>query len=125
MDHGGSYEWKQDGHSFFLILDSLSYDCDCSGKYRLFINGIDVETSREFSSVWRRKGLKMLIIGIIVMTFMIFKIDSKYFPSLAGINFMAGFGIFQIVSAVVLLSRYSKPKTSPSAQAYKTNYVTV
>lgn len=61
---GGEYEWEQDGHIFLLVYNSLSLTSTL-GKYRLFIDGIDVNTGREYSAFWRRRGWQIMLMALI------------------------------------------------------------
>lgn len=63
---GGQYEWEQDGHSFILVFNSLSWT-NYFGGFRLFIDGTDVNTGREFSSFWRRRGLQVMFAGLVLL----------------------------------------------------------
>ena len=62
----GEFEWKQDGHSFMLMFNSLSWT-NFSGGFRLFIDGIDVNTGREFSAFWRRRGWQFVSVGLVIL----------------------------------------------------------
>ena len=61
---GGEYEWEQNGHIFLLVYNSLSLTSNL-GKYRLFIDGIDVNTGREYSAFWRRRGWQVILMAMI------------------------------------------------------------
>lgn len=122
MDKGGSYEWEQDGHRFLLMIDRVSLQ-DWSGKYRLFVNGIDVESGREFSSLWRRKARILLLFGLIpvivftlihVLIYVVFKPNINP-GSFAAFYWITACGIFCIIAAIILFVKYSTPKASPSA----------
>ncbi|XP_031572288.1 uncharacterized protein LOC116306381 [Actinia tenebrosa] len=63
---GGKYEWEQDGHHFLLMGNFLSFTKSLGG-YRLFIDGIDVNTGREFYTFWLRKGFQVIAIGLVFL----------------------------------------------------------
>ena len=69
---GGRFEFEQDGHTFLVMYNSLSWRM--FGEFRLFIEGIDMASGRELSAYWRYygwrtivAGLAALIIGIVVL----------------------------------------------------------
>lgn len=64
------YEWKQDGHTFLFVLNTASFTSP-SGKHRLYVNGIDVSSGKEYSEFWNRRGWHLAYIGlfVIVLTF--------------------------------------------------------
>ncbi|XP_068698746.1 uncharacterized protein [Montipora foliosa] len=63
---GGQFEWEQDGHAFLLMFNSLSWT-KLWGGFRLFVDGVDVNTGREFSAFWRRRGWQIMFVGLVVL----------------------------------------------------------
>ena len=53
--YGGQYEyeWQQDGHTFLFVLNTVSFTSP-SGKHRLYVNGVDVSSGKEYSEFWNR-----------------------------------------------------------------------
>ena len=63
---GGQFQFEQDGHTFLVIYNSLSWT-NSFGGFRLFIDGVDVNTRREFSAFWRRRGCQIVAVGLVAM----------------------------------------------------------
>ena len=63
---GGVYGWEQDGHRFLIMFNNLALIRELTG-YRLFIDGIEVETGLEFRAFWRRRGLQFVLVGLLIM----------------------------------------------------------
>ena len=125
---GGQFEWEQDGHAFLLMYNSLSWQ-NCSGGFRLFIDGIDVNTGREFSSFWRRRGwqvvflgLVMFLIGITLSLIFRYALDASYmFPFAYSLVIC---GVFYILLGFIPVLRYRKPRYDKSAAVeYTSNAV--
>lgn len=127
---GGQYEWEQDGHSFLLIYNSLSWT-NYTGGFRLFIDGLDVNTGREFSSFWRRRGWQVVFAGLVMLLLGItlslvfhyaFSETGRY-----GIPFAYALvccGVFYICLGLIPVFRYRKPRDYRSgAVAYTGNVV--
>jgi len=113
---GGEFEWKQDGHSFMLMFNSLSWT-NFSGGFRLFIDGIDVNTGREFSAFWRRRGLQIVFVGLVFLLVGI-ALALTFHYALSGrekyvLNFFAYFaissGLFDILWGLIPVIKYRKP----------------
>ena len=64
MCGGGEYEWKRDGHTFLLMFNAFS--CAMFRDHRLFVDGVDVNTGREFSAYWRRRGCIFFLFGLLL-----------------------------------------------------------
>ena len=105
---GGQFEWEQDGHAFLLMFNSFS------GGFRLFIDGVDVDTGREFSVFWRRTGLRvvfmglgLLLIGIglaLILHFTLhWKVHSRAYT-------LVLIGVFYIIRGLIPIIRYWKPR---------------
>lgn len=62
---GGAYEWQQDGHSFMLMYNNLGILRVMMG-FRLFIDGVDVDTGLEFRTFFRRRGLHFVLVGLLL-----------------------------------------------------------
>lgn len=118
---GGQYEWEQDGHSFLLIYNSLSWT-NYFGGFRLFIDGTDVNTGREFSSFWRRRGWQVVFAGLVMLllgtTFSLifhYAFSSKQ-RSWISIGYALVFaGLFYIFFGLIPILRYRKPRYNRSA----------
>ncbi|XP_015749978.1 PREDICTED: uncharacterized protein LOC107329823 [Acropora digitifera] len=113
---GGEFEWEQDGHSFMLMFNSLSWT-NCSGGFRLFIDGIDVNTGREFSAFWRRRGLQIVFVGLVFLLLGIalaltfhyaFSSRQTYGVSFGYALFFAG--LFEIVLGLIPIIKYRNSK---------------
>ncbi|XP_015748633.1 PREDICTED: uncharacterized protein LOC107328409 [Acropora digitifera] len=113
---GGEFEWEQDGHSFMLMFNSLSWT-NFSGGFRLFIDGIDVNTGREFSAFWRRRGLQIVFVGLVILLIGIALSLAFHFafpPRLKyGIAFGYAFtltGLFDILWGLIPVIKYRNSK---------------
>ena len=107
---GGQFEWEQDGHAFLLMFNSLSWT-NCSGGFRLFIDGVDVNTGREFSAFWRRRGWQIMFVGLVVLLIGIALLLIFHFDY--GIPFGYAFvfaGLFDILLGLIPVIRYWKPR---------------
>ena len=113
---GGEFEWEQDGHSFMLMFNSLSWT-NFSGGFRLFIDGIDVNTGREFSAFWRRRGWQIVFVGLVILLIGIALSLAFHFafPSRLkyGIAFGYAFtftGLFDILWGLIPVIKYRNSK---------------
>lgn len=95
---GGQYSWDQDGHSFLLVYNTLSFT-SAAGKYRLFIDGIDVNTNREFSSFWRRRGFQVMVLASVII--LIGALWMLIFRFVVGSPDAAVFGVAIIVTGLI------------------------
>lgn len=59
------HKWQEYGHSFLLVFNPLSWACH--KDHRLFVDGVDVGTGREFSDYWRYRGRLALICGVVFL----------------------------------------------------------
>lgn len=128
---GGQFEWEQDGHSFLIIYNSLSWTNYCGG-FRLFIDGVDVNTGREFSSFWRRRGWQIVFAGLVLLLLGItLSLLSHYaMPKRpAGIFVSVGYalvitGVIYNLLGLIPVFRYRKPRYDRSAAVeYTANIV--
>ncbi|XP_068698752.1 uncharacterized protein [Montipora foliosa] len=126
---GGQFEWEQDGHAFLLMFNSLSWT-NFSGGFRLFIDGVDVNTGREFSAFWRRRGWQIMFMGLVVLLIgialsLIFHYAFRPRPSNYGIAFGYSFvcaGLFDIIWGLIPVIRYWKPRyPRPQTVEYKSS----
>ena len=125
---GGQFEWEQDGHAFLLMFNSLSWT-KLMGGFRLFVDGVDVNTGREFSAFWRRRGWQVVFVGLVSMFIGIglsliyhfavhppqnlFRILG-YYVVLAGLSF--------VVLGLIPVIRYWKPRyPRPQTVEYKSS----
>jgi len=118
---GGQYEWEQDGHSFLLVYNSLSWT-NYFGGFRLFIDGTDVNTGREFSSFWRRRGWQVVFAGLVMLVLgmalsLIFHYAfSTTLRTWISVGYALVFaGLFYVVLGLFPILRYRKPKYARSA----------
>ena len=126
---GGEFEWEQDGHAFLLMYNSLSWQ-KCSGGFRLFIDGIDVNTGREFSSFWRRRGWQVVFVGLVFLLIGI-TLSLIFHFALSRGNFLLPMsyslvicGVFYILLGLIPVLRYRKPRYDKSATVeYTSNAV--
>lgn len=128
---GGQFEWEQDGHSFLVIYNSLSWT-NCWGGFRLFIDGIDVNTGREFSSFWRRRGWQVVFVGLVMLLLGItlsLVFHYAFSGSISGYWIPLGYalvctGLGYIVLGLIPVLRYRKPRYNKSAAVeYRSNVV--
>lgn len=63
---GGSYQWHEYGHDFKLVYNALSLT-GVVGKHRLFIDGVDCNTGREFGEFFRRRGYQFVVFGFLIL----------------------------------------------------------
>ena len=120
---GGQFEFGQDGHTFLLMYNSLSWRK--YGEFRLFIDGIDVDSGREFSAFWRRRGgwyivfgLVLLILGIVL--FLVFHFTLSMEKSLSLLRLTAGLavaGIVEIIIGIIPILKYRRPRHSEWTRA--------
>ena len=128
---GGEFEWEQDGHSFMLMFNSLSWT-NFSGGFRLFIDGIDVNTGREFSAFWRRRGLQIVCVGLVFLLVGI-ALALTFHYALSGpaqdvLIFFAYFaissGLFDILWGLIPVIKYRKaPHPSVTVEYTSSNAV--
>ena len=118
---GGQYEWEQDGHSFLLIYNGLSWT-NWFGGFRLFIDGVDVNTGREFSAFWRRRGWQVVFAGLVMLLLGItlslivhyaFSVTARHWMSFAYAFVLCG--VFYIGLGLIPVFRYRKPRYDRSA----------
>ena len=128
---GGEFEWKQDGHSFMLMFNSLSWT-NFSGGFRLFIDGIDVNTGREFSAFWRRRGLQIVCAGLVFLLVGIALALTFHYalsgPAKEVLIFFAYFaissGLFDILWGLIPVIKYRKaPHPSVTVEYTSSNAV--
>ena len=112
---GGQFEFEQDGHAFLLMYNSLSKE------FCLFIDGMDVESGREFSAFWRRRGGWYIVFGLVlvilgIVLFLVFHFTLSLEESLSLIRLagvLAVTGIMNIITGIVpAILRYRKPRCS-------------
>ncbi|EDO27281.1 predicted protein [Nematostella vectensis] len=111
---GGSYEWQQDGHHFLLMYNSMSWT-NSFGGYRLFINGIDVNTGREFSAFWRRRGWQAVFAGLLMIFLGVAWALIFHYLIKSGETYIVGYslvitGVIYIILGVIPLLRYRKSR---------------
>lgn len=126
---GGASEWDQDGHHFMLVYNSLSLTSSVGG-FRLFIDGIDVNTGREFSAFWRRRGLQILFIGLcFILLGIIWSLIFRYLVKDGSRLYFVGYGlicggVFDLVLGIIPLLKYRNPGNVQSgAVRYDANTV--
>ena len=118
---GGQFNWEQDGHYFLLMYNSLSWT-SYFGGFRLFIDGADVNTGREFSSFWRRRGWQVIFAGFVLLllgTALSLIIHYALKPRkdaflVFGYAFVIS-GVFYIILGLIPILRYRKPLYNRSA----------
>ena len=128
---GGEFEWEQDGHSFMLVFNSLSWT-NLSGGFRLFIDGIDVNTGREFSAFWRRRGWQIVFVGLVflLLGIALALIFHYAFPSRQKYGVAVGYaffftGLFDIVWGLIPVIKYRNSKYHRSVTVEYTSSNTV
>ena len=128
---GGEFEWEQDGHSFMLMFNSLSWT-NFSGGFRLFIDGIDVNTSREFSAFWRRRGWQTVLVGLVILLLGIVLALIFYYAFSSRLTYGVFFGcgvafegLIYIVCGIIAVINYRKPQHQRSVTVEYTSSNTV
>lgn len=119
---GGQFEWEQDGHSFLLIYNVLSWTNNCGG-FRLFIDGTDVNTGREFSSFWRRRGwqvvfagLVMFLLGITLSLLCHYAMSKRIARYIIPLGYaLVTTGVVYALFGLIPVFRYRKPRYDRSA----------
>ena len=113
---GGEYEWEQDGHIFLLMYNSSLTLTTSFGEYRLFIDGIDVNTKREFSAFWRRRGWINIFMAVIsVLIGLILTLGFRYVLgegnkfSKAGYAFFA-LGALEFIFGLIPIFKFQQPR---------------
>ncbi|XP_031560475.1 uncharacterized protein LOC116296576 [Actinia tenebrosa] len=123
---GGTYEWVHEGHHFHIMDESLSWR-KIDRRFRLFVDGIDVDTGLEFAAFWRRRGIQLVVLGsvfiflaalVYILVFAVFKVHTKYLGSMSGANVLFCFGVAFIITAVIVFKKYSQPKSYPSSSSW-------
>lgn len=131
--NGGQFEWEQDGHSFLIIYNSLSWT-NYFGGFRLFIDGVDVNTGREFSSFWRRRGWQIVFAGLVMLLLGItLSLLSHYVMPRRPARIFVSVGYALVITGVIYsllglipVFRYRKPRYDRSAAVeYTANIVWV
>ena len=124
---GGQFEWEQDGHAFLLMFNSLSWT-NFNGGFRLFIDGVDVNTGREFSAFWRRRGWQIMFMGLVVLLIGIaVSLISHYaFRPRVDYGIALGYavvfaGLFDILWRLIPVIRYWKPYPRPQTVEYRSS----
>ena len=129
--NGGQFEWEQDGHSFLIIYNSLSWT-NYFGGFRLFIDGVDVNTGREFSSFWRRRGWQIVFAGLVMLLLGItLSLLSHYVMPRRPARIFVSVGYALVITGVIYsllglipVFRYRKPRYDRSAAVeYTANIV--
>lgn len=137
---GRSYEWDEYGHHFHLMYDGFAVTKgNQQPKYfRLFVDGVDVDTGLEFTAYWRRKAKILLIVGSVfififalvyilaIVLFIHFNVPLVHLASMVGVTVLLGFGVAFVVIALIILKKYIKPRsgdvqtTQPSRVIWRT-----
>lgn len=124
---GGSYEWEDKGHHFHLMFDGLP-SRKVNKYFRLFVDGIDVDTGFEFTIFWRRKGIQLFAAGsvliflvafIYILVFVVFGVDPKHLGSMAGLNMPLCFGVMYVVIALVIFKKYTQRRSYVQCQSFR------
>lgn len=112
---GGKYVWEQDGHQFLLMYNFHSFT-NSLGGYRLFIDGIDVNTGRDFHTFWRRKGFQVIAIGVFflligaaLVSAVVFFYFGGYIVESIG-YILAVTGIYYIILGIIPILRLRNPR---------------
>ena len=113
---GGEFEWEQDGHIFLIAYNSLSLTSSF-GKFRLFVDGIDANTGREYSAFWRRRGYQVMLLAMIFIIIgvawsLIFRYaihSGRQRIYIAGYGFIIS-GILELVIGLIPVLKYRKPR---------------
>ena len=117
--HGGEYEWQRDGHTFLLMFNSLA--CSRYKDHRLFVDGVDVKTGREFSAFWKRYGyiyftfgLVLFLIGVVCLVcfFAIdisFPLDAKFRIALP----LVVVGLVYVAVGLIPIHKFRRPRYHP------------
>ncbi|XP_020893399.1 uncharacterized protein LOC110232525 [Exaiptasia diaphana] len=116
---GGVYEWEQDGHSFMLMYSRLGILRMMRG-YRLFIDGIDVDTGLEFRAFFRQRGLLhigfgllMFVIGLALLLVYFFGTTNAAFMY-SGIS-LTTFGVVHLfIGAITYFRNRRQPQDIPN-----------
>jgi len=113
---GGSYEWEQEGHSFLLMYNNLSFTRAWAG-FRLFIDGVDANTDRDFKAFWRRRGMQILflgvcfvLVGIVLSLVFRFAIDNGHGPHWIGYGLFVTGLIYIVIGFIPILRKYNLPR---------------
>jgi hypothetical protein len=122
---GGSCEWDQDGHHFMLVFNSLSLT-SAVGGFRLFVDDIDVNTGREFSAFWRRRGIQIIFLGLcFVLLGIVWSLIFRYLINNETRLYYVGYGfivtgIIYLVLGLIPLFRYWKPRSNQNERVQYT-----
>ena len=124
---GGEYAWEQDGHSFHLIYNALSFTSG-AGKHRLFVDAIDVNTNREFSSFWCRRGFQVMVLASVIILIgalwiLIFRFVARS-PNAAvfGVAIIVT-GIIECIIGLIAIVKYRNPMFDRSSTVEYPNNV--
>ena len=119
---GGLFEFEQDGHTFLVMYNTLSWTT-AFGGFRLFIDGVDVNTGREFSAFWRRRGwqvivlgLVFLIVGILLSPILYYALHVRIARAFRVVTYALTLtGVVYIIIGLIPILRYRRPRYSGSA----------
>lgn len=113
---GGIYEWEQDGHSFMLIYNNLSFT-RAWGGFRLFIDGVDVNTGRDIKSYWQRRGIQVIFMGAcFILLGIILSLIFHYALEFKGGAYAAGYGlvitglVYCVTGVIACLRKFPEPR---------------
>ena len=115
---GGQFEFEQDGHVFLVMYNSLSWRR--FGEFHLFIDGIDVDSEREFSAFWRRYGWRRISLGLVlvffgIVLFLVLHFNLPLHLSLSLVRLPLAFaiaGIVNIIIGITIILKYRRPRYS-------------
>ena len=117
---GGEYEWQRDGHTFLLMFNGLSWSR--FGDHRLFVDGVDVNTGREFSAYWRGCGWSRFFLGffffLIGAAALAYSFTAETETSLIAKLCRFGFifvsvGVIMMIVGLITLFKFRKPRYDP------------
>ena len=136
--YGGQYEyeWQQDGHTFLFVLNTVSFTSP-SGKHRLYVNGVDVSSGKEYSEFWNRRGWQLIYIGVFMG--MLSLVTTSYLIDACGVAVNRGIvdsayvnhcklvvlccvvstfvlGCLILLCGVVFIAKHRKPRFEPSSR---------
>lgn len=126
---GGSYEWEEQGHHFHLMHDVHLSRRTYNKYFRLFVDGIDVDTGLEFTAYWRRKAILLSALGCVlvflaalayILVFVVFKVNVRYLASsMGGANFLFCIGVAYVIMALIIFKKYTQQRSYVQYQPFR------
>lgn len=122
---GGDFGWEQDGHQFLLMYNSIGLLRTMKG-FRLFVDGIDVESGLEFRAFWRSRGLQFVFFGLAfliigaILTCLFYFVISRGTRQLfvVGVGLMGAGSVYVVMGLIPILRKYDSARYQHGTAIY-------